>query len=113
MAEKMISCDACGKLFNAASNKSCPACGAGYEYDEETRPETAVERKYRLMEERQEAERKANFEKRQAELDGQVKKIKAGCLIVVLVIAALIAVPIIMANSGGEEAALLLKSVVC
>lgn len=102
MEEKLIFCDACGTRYDISANNTCPACGAGYGYDEEVgRPETAVEKKYRLMEERQEAERQEKFKTRQAELDKQEKGIKRGCLIAFIVIAALIFLPnIIEAVSG-------------
>jgi len=97
-----IFCDYCGNQYDTDKNSTCPACGGGYEYDEEAgRPETAVERKYRLMEERQEAEKQEKFRTRQAELDGQVKKIKTGCLIVIIVIAALIFLPGIIETVKG------------
>ena len=114
MAEKLIHCDACGRIYDAMAHGSCPGCGAGYEYDEEAgRPETAVERKYRLLEEQQEAEKKAKFERSQKELDSQVKKIKLGCFAVILIIAALIFAPKIMAMLGGgaEAAAVMLHGI--
>ena len=109
-----ITCDYCGASFDTDSNSSCPKCGGGYGEDMELqgKPDNYREQLYMQEKAQKEAEKKERFDKRQAELDGQVKKIKLGCLITVIVIAALIAFPIIVANLDGEEAAVFLNSII-
>ena len=85
MSKEIKICEFCGAEYDGSVNSSCPGCGGrntgtkGYTMEQ-------------LQQER--AERKAleqqKFNDRQKELDGQVRKIKTGCFLIVLAVIALI-----------------------
>ena len=105
-----ITCDYCGASFDADANSSCPKCGGGFGNDPEMRglADSYTEDQF-LQEQAQERERQQQkFEARQKELDGQVKKIKTGCFVIILIIAALIAAPFITGLFSEKEAAVML-----
>lgn len=107
-----ITCDYCGASFDTSTDSSCPKCGGGFGNDVEMKglSDNYKEEQF-LQEQMQMKERQQQkFEERQKELDGQVKKIKTGCLVIVLIIAALIAAPFIINSLGGKEAAAMLMN---
>ena len=107
-----ITCDYCGASFDADTNSSCPKCGGGFGTDVEMKGMSDNYKEELFYQEQMEmkAQQQQRFEARQKELDGQVKKIKTGCLVIVLIIAALIAAPFIVNSLSGKEAALMLMN---
>lgn len=107
-----ITCDYCGASFDADTNSSCPKCGGGFGNDVEMKGMSDSYKEDLFFQEQAQMkeQQQQKFEARQKELDGQVKKIKAGCLIIVLIIAALIAAPFIINSLGGKEAAVMLMN---
>lgn len=85
MSKEVKICEFCGSEYDGSVNASCPGCGG-------RNTGTKTYTMEQLQQER--AERKASeqqkFNDRQKELDGQVKKIKTGCVLIVLAIIALI-----------------------
>ena len=102
-----LTCDYCGASFDADTNSSCPKCGGGFGNDVEMK---GLSDNYKEEQFLQEQRQQQKFEERQKELDGQVKKIKTGCLVIVLIIVALIAAPFIVNSLSGKEAAVMLMN---
>ena len=105
-----ITCDYCGASFDADTNSSCPKCGGGFGTDVEMKGMSDNYKEELFYQEQMEmkAQQQQRFEARQKELDGQVKKIKTGCLVIILIIAALIAAPFIVNLLSSKESAVML-----
>ena len=107
-----ITCDYCGASFDTDVSSSCPKCGGGFGNDVEMKGMSDNYKEEQFLQEQMQmkAQQQQRFEARQKELDGQVKKIKAGCFIIVLIIAAIIVAPIVINSLGGNEAAVMLMN---
>ncbi len=110
-----LTCDYCGASFDADANSSCPKCGGGFGNDVEMKGLSDSYKEEQFLQEQmlENQRQQQKFEARQKELDDQVKKIKTGCFIAVLIIAAIIASPfIINLLSGKEAAAMLINNII-
>ncbi len=107
-----LTCDYCGASFDADTNSSCPKCGGGFGNDVEMKGLSDNYKEEQFLQEQlhEKQRQQQKFEERQKELDGQVKKIKTGCLVIVLIIVALIAAPFIVNSLSGKEAAVILMN---
>lgn len=102
-----ITCDYCGASFDADTNSSCPKCGGSFGNDPEMRgladsykEDWFLQEQLQLKEQQQQ-----RFEARQKELDGQVKKVKIGCVVFAVLLLSVIIIPIAMLIAGSQEAA--------
>ena len=102
-----ITCDYCGASFDADTNSSCPKCGGAFGNDVEMKgmsdnykEEQFYQEQMQLKEQQQQ-----RFEARQKELDGQVKKVKIGCVVFAVLLLSVIIIPIAMLIAGSQEAA--------
>ena len=105
-----VTCDYCGASFDTEQNSSCPKCGGGYGNDVEMKGLSDNYKEEQFFQEQMQmkAQKQQRFEARQKELDGQVKKIKTGCVVIILIIAAIIAAPHIIDLLNGKETAVIL-----
>ncbi len=105
-----ITCDYCGASFDADNNSSCPKCGGGFGNDAEMKGLADSYKEDQFLQEQiqMKAQKLQEFEERQKELDGQVKKVKIGCVVFAVLVMAIIIIPILAASSGSEEAAVML-----
>ena len=105
-----ITCDYCGASFDADTNSSCPKCGGGFGTDVEMKGMSDNYKEELFYQEQMEmkAQQQQRFEARQKELDGQVKKVKIGCVVFAVLVMAVIIIPILAATAGSKEAAVML-----
>ena len=105
-----ITCDYCGASFDADTNSSCPKCGGGFGTDVEMKGMSDNYKEEMFYQEQMEmkAQQQQRFEARQKELDGQVKKVKIGCVVFAVLVMAVIIIPILAATAGSNESAVML-----
>ena len=102
-----ITCDYCGASFDADTNSSCPKCGGSFGNDPEMRGLADSYKEDRFFQEQMQLkeQQQQRFEARQKELDGQVKKVKIGCVVFAVLLLSVIIIPIAMLIAGSQEAA--------
>lgn len=101
-----ITCDYCGASFDADTNSSCPKCGGGFGNDVEMKglPDNYKEEQFYQEQMQLKEQQQQRFEARQKELDGQVKKVKIGCVVFAVLLLSVIIIPIAMLIAGSQEA---------
>lgn len=102
-----ITCDYCGASFDADTNSSCPKCGGGFGNDVEMKgmSDNYKEEQFYQEQLQMKEQQQQRFEARQKELDGQVKKVKIGCVVFAVLLLSVIIIPIAMLIAGSQEAA--------
>lgn len=107
-----ITCDYCGTSFDADGNSSCPKCGGSFGNDAEMKGLADSYKEDQFLQEQinMKAEKLKKFEARQKELDGQVKKVKIGCVVFAVLVMAVIIIPVMAMFAEGKEAAVMLMN---
>ena len=107
-----ITCDYCGASFDADKDSSCPKCGGSFGNDSEMHglSDSYKEDLFYQEQIQMKAQQLQKFEARQKELDGQVKKVKIGCVVFAVLVMAVIIIPVLMAFSGSNDAAVMLMN---
>ncbi len=105
-----ITCDYCGASFDADANSSCPKCGGSFGNDVEMKGLADSYKEDQFLQEQiqMKAQKLQKFEARQKELDGQVKKIKIGCVVFVVLVLAIAIITVGTLIEGIRQGALIL-----
>ncbi len=104
-----ITCDYCGASFDT-SEGSCPKCGGSFGNDPEIKGLADSYKEDRFLQEQiqMKAQQLQKFEARQKELDGQVKKVKIGCVVFAVLVLAIVIITVGTLIEGIRQGALML-----
>lgn len=105
-----ITCDYCGAYIDTDKNSSCPKCGGGFGNDSEIKgvADSYKEDMYLQEQVQMKAQQLKKFEARQKELDGQVKKVKIGCVVFTVLVLAVVIITVGTLIQGISQGAVML-----